>query len=68
MREPPENVEKLAAIIARHEPRRWRIWWRVYGVLLHLLRLLPIAEWRREQWSWHLDIWGMDHFGKRRKP
>ena len=23
-------------------------------------------EWRREQWSWRLDIWGMDRFGDRR--
>ena len=45
---------------------KWRAWWWVYGFILTLIRLLPVAEWRREQWSWRLDIWGMDRFGDRR--
>lgn len=46
-------------------PLRWRIWWR-FGMkpLMRLLRLLPIAEWRREQWSWHIDVWAMKHIGR----
>jgi hypothetical protein len=58
------NPEKYAG---RPPPLRWRLWWRFgFGPILRMLRLLPIAEWRREQWSWRLDIWAMDHIGRKR--
>jgi len=48
-------------------PLRWRLWWRFgFRPILRVLRWLPIAEWRREHWSWRIDCWAMDHIGRNR--
>ena len=48
-----------------HSPLRWHLWWRFgFGPILRILRVVPIAEWRRETWGWRLDIWAMDHIGR----
>ena len=46
-------------------PSRWRLWWRFgFGPILGVLRILPLAEWRRESWGWQIDVWAMDHIGR----
>lgn len=46
-------------------PVLWRIWWRfIWGPVIKVTNLLPIAEWRRDNWLWHIDIWAMNHIGK----
>jgi hypothetical protein len=60
-----EEIEFRRIVGSDTRTRRWRIWWRVFGLILRVMHLVPVAEWRREQWSWRLDIWGMDHFGGR---
>lgn len=63
------DVRSIFLLNAPKSSRRWRVWWRFgFRPILRFLRLLPIAEWRRANWGWRIDIWGMDHFGGRKLP
>jgi hypothetical protein len=47
------------------DPLAWRLWWRFgFPPILRVIRLIPVAEWRRERWAQRIDFWAMDHIGR----